>query len=131
MEAHGLDGYIVVNDSHIVIEWKTLRGRLSSVHGAPVEVIPMSRVFDVLVVPSTENRKGCLQIQMLGHPINFAQEHSWLSDVRDGRLNYVVMFNHSAKFEFHSVESFIKHRIRSLRTQDLGFREIDGIASGA
>ena len=131
MEAHGLDGYIVANDSHITIEWKTLRGRLASVHGAPVEVIPMSKVFDVLLVPSSENRKGCLQIQILGQPVNSAQEHSWLSEARDGRLNFVVMFGHSATFEFHTIESFIKHKINALRNRDFNFNAFGDIASGA
>ena len=66
MQAHGADGLIATNDTHVTITWKTLRGRMSSADGSNLEVIPISRIFEVLLIPAKEGMKGCLQFNLIG-----------------------------------------------------------------
>lgn len=131
MEAHGIDAVVGVNHSHITISWKTLRGRLASTNGAPNEVISLSRIYDVYLLPANENSKGCFQIHMIGSTTSVAPELTWLSDIREGRIDFAVMFNHGAQFQFNGVSTFIKEQIKKLRMPDLNHQNQFNIADGA
>ena len=116
MQAHGSDGNIAANDTHVTISWKTLRGRLSSVHGASLEVIPIASIFETILIPATAQKKGCIQFHIIGTPNDNHSELSWMSSLHKGRLNQTVMFTEPLQFEFQAMADHIKNRITALRT---------------
>ena len=131
MEAHGSDGDIAANDSHVTILWKTLRGRLSSKDGASLEIIPISRIFETVIVPATESRKGCIQFHIIGMPKDSGSELSWMSSLHKGQLNQTVMFTLPMQFEFQALADYIENRIKILRTQSPAIGDETHFASGA
>jgi len=131
MEAHGADGILAVNENFITITWKSLRGRLGSSHGAPTEVVPLNRIFDIFLIPATENKKGCIQIQLIGSSSNLASEHNWMQTLRDKKVNHTIMFNLQNQFEFNAIVKFVEQRVNLLRKQNISFSEDQEIANGA
>ena len=131
MEAHGTDGILAVNENFITITWKSLRGRLGSSHGAPTEVVPLNRIFDIFLIPATASRKGCVQIQLIGSSSNLKSEHNWVETLRDKKINQTIMFNLQNQFEFNAVVKFVERRISLLRTQTNYDPEGREFASGA
>ncbi len=124
MQAHGADGLIATNDTHVTITWKTLRGRMSSADGSNLEVIPISRIFEVLLIPAKEGMKGCLQFNLIGSDTSLAFEENWMSTLRKDKLNHAVLFNLPAQFEFKSLADHLQARITQLRrghSFDIGF----------
>lgn len=115
MEAHGVDGSIAANETHLTITWKTLRGRLSSHDGSNLEVIPISRIFETHLIPAKEGMKGCLQLNMIGSENSLAFEENWMSTLRKGNVNHAVLFHLPAQFQFKSMVDFIEGRITHLR----------------
>ncbi len=116
MQAHGADGNIAANDTHVTINWTTLRGRLSSVDGSNLEVIPISRIFEVLLIPAKPTMKGCLQFNLIGSERSLAFEENWMATLRKGNLNHAVLFNEAAQFEFRAITEHIQKRILQMRT---------------
>jgi len=115
MHAHGADGLIAANDTHVTINWTTLRGRLSSVDGSNLEVIPISKIYEVLLIPATSTMKGCLQFNLIGSEHSLAFEGNWMATLRKDNLNHVVLFNQPAQFEFKALTEHIQKRITLLR----------------
>ncbi|CAB4699132.1 unannotated protein [freshwater metagenome] len=115
MQAHGADGVIAANDSHITITWTTLRGRMSSLDGSNVEVVPISQIFETLLIPAKAGMKGCLQFNLIGSQSSLAFEENWMSSLRIGNLHHAVLFNHPSQFEFKALADHIKGRITHLR----------------
>ena len=131
MEAYGSDGILAVNENFITITWKSLRGRLGSAHGAPSEVIPLNRIFDIFLIPATEDKKGCVQIQLIGSSSNLSSEHNWMQTLRDKKVNQTVMFTFEHQFEFNALVKFVELRISVLRMQHFDYPENPNFASGA
>lgn len=131
MEAHGSDGNIAANDTHVTISWKTLRGRLSSVHGASLEVIPIARIFETIVIPATAKKKGCIQFHIIGNPNDDISELNWMSSLHKGRLNQTVMFTEPMQFEFQAMASHIQARITALRNMPQLHDGDSQVANGA
>ena len=98
MQAHGTDGTIAVNDSHVTIVWKTLRGRLTSLDGSNMEIVPISRIFDVVLIPATENMKGCFHLNLIGSENPLVFEENWMSSLHKSSLNHAVLFNLPSQF---------------------------------
>jgi hypothetical protein len=130
VEAYGSDGHLVANDSHVTISWKTLRGRLSSAEGASLEVIPISRIYEVILIPATDTRKGCIQLHLIGNPDSVNAEINWMSSLHKGILTHAVMFKLPEQFQFKALADHIQDRIIQLRNasprDDFG----SGLASG-
>ena len=80
----------------VTISWKTLRGRLSSINGVPKEVISLNKIYDVYLLLAKDNSKDCFQIQIIGSKATLAKKLSWLSDIREGRIDFAVMFKPEA-----------------------------------
>lgn len=115
MEALGDDGSVTVNDSHIIIEWKTLRGRLSSQGGSNLESIPISRVFEAILIPAKPEMKGCLQINLIGSENTLAFEENWMSTMNKNNLHHAVLFGAHAQFQFRAIAEHIHEKIQILR----------------
>ena len=116
MEAHGIDGLIAVNDSHVTITWKTLRGRLNSIDGSNLEVIPISRIFDTVLIPATAESKGCLQFSLIGNENVLSFEDNWMSNLRKNKTNHAVLFHLPAQFQINALRNFVHERISNLRS---------------
>lgn len=115
MEAHGVDGIVAVNETHITITWKTLRGRLSSFDGSNLEVIPLSRIFEAHLIPATASMKGCLQFNLIGGENSLAFEENWMSTLRKSNLNHAVLFHLPSQFQFRALSDHVQERITHLR----------------
>ena len=130
MEAYGSDGQIAANDSHVTISWKTLRGRLASSEGASLEVVPISRIYEAVLIPATATRKGCMQLHLIGNPESVNTEINWMSSIHKGTVTHAVMFTMPQQFQFNALVDHIQERISTLRQSspldDFG----SGLASG-
>lgn len=130
MEAYGSDGHIAANDTHVTISWKTLRGRLSSLDGTSLEIVPISRIYEAIYIPATPTRKGCLQLHLIGSPESVHTEINWMSSLHKGTLAHAVMFTLPQQFQFKALVEHIQERILQLRKstplEDFG----SGLASG-
>lgn len=115
MQAHGADGMIAANDSHVTIVWKTLRGRLTSLDGSNMEIIPIARIFDVVLIPATENMKGCFHLNLIGSENPLVFEENWMSSLRKSSLNHAVLFNLPSQFEFNALTNHVLDQIKYLR----------------
>lgn len=83
--------------------------------GASLEVIPISRIFEVDVIPATATRKGCLQLHLIGNADALSTELNWMSNLQQGQISHGVMFVESAQFEFAAMAEHIRTRIQLLR----------------
>ena len=116
MEAHGVDGIIAANDSNVTITWKTLRGRLTSIDGSNLEVIPISRIFDTVLISATAESKGCLQFFLIGNESLLKFEDNWMSNLRKNKTNHAVLFNLHSQFQINALRNHVHERIRYLRS---------------
>lgn len=130
VQAYGTDGHIVANDSHVTISWKTLRGRLSSSEGGSLEVIPISRIYEAILIPATETRKGCIQLHLIGNPKSVNTEINWMSSLHRGVLTHAVMFKMPEQFQFKALAEHIQERVLHLRKRPPLDEYGSGIASG-
>ena len=130
VEAYGTDGHIVANDSHVTISWKTLRGRLSSSEGGSLEVIPISRIYEAILIPATESRKGCIQLHLIGNPESVNTEINWMSSLHKGVLTHAVMYKIPEQFQFKALADHIQERVLHLRKLSPLDEFGSGIASG-
>lgn len=124
VEAYGSDGDIVTSDTHITISWKTLRGRLATPDAAAFEILPISSIYDVSIIPATSTRNGCLQLHLIGNPSSISREHNWISNLHAGKITHGVMFNLSAQFQFKALADHIQRQIyflsKNRTNQDFG-----------
>ena len=110
MEAQGSDAILRVDDSNLTIVWTSLRGRLGSITGADLEVIPLSKIFDHALVPASENKKGCFQLRTLmsGNPANPIHTYeNWLEPLARKEISYAVLFNNSQHLSFVSFSNYL------------------------
>ena len=119
MEAYGSDGDIVASDTHLSISWKSLRGRLSSTTGAPIEVVAISDIYEVTLMSASDQHKGCLQLHLYGNPSNMEMRVNWMSNLHLGILTHVVTFESPAQFQFNALASHIQNRINILKSNRL------------
>jgi hypothetical protein len=129
MEAFGSDGSIVANDTHVTISWTSLRGRLSSPDGTAFETIPISKIYEVSVIPATSSRKGCLQLHLVGNTASMSTELNWMSNLHQGTLTHGVMFTLPAQFQFKALADHIQRRMYFLNKNRLGEGFNKGVAS--
>lgn len=109
MEIRGEDGILKINERMLTIFWTSLRGRLLASNGANIEVIPIRRIFDVILVPANSVRKGCFQVRLLGNrsslqPINMGLNMS--NGLLRGEISHCVLFTevHQPAFQKFEVE---------------------------
>jgi hypothetical protein len=107
MEVRGEDGILKINERMLTIFWTSLRGRLLASNGANIEVIPISKVFDVILVPASSVRKGCFQVRLLGHkgslqPINMGLNMS--NSLMRGEISHCVLFTEVHQPSFRKFE---------------------------
>ena len=112
MYAYGSDGDIAASDTHLTIYWKTLRGRLASAAGTPIEVVPISKIDEITLIPSSETQKGCLQLHLHGNTRIEGEQLNWMSHLRDGILTHVVTFTLPAQFEFNALAKHLEAKIK-------------------
>jgi len=129
MEAFGSDGDIVANDSHVTISWKSLRGRLSAPNGAAFEIIPISEIYEVSIIPATSTQKGCLQLHLLGNATSVSTELNWMSNLHEGTVTHGVMFNLPEQFQFSSLTEHIRRRMYFLGKNRLAEEFGTGLSS--
>ena len=116
MEAQGADGIIAANETHVTITWKTLRGRLSSIDGSNLEVIPISRIFDTVLIPATPGSKGCLQFSLIGNENPLTFEENWMSNLRKNKTTHAVLFHLPSQFQINALRTIVHERISYLRS---------------
>ena len=111
MLASGIDGEIFANNTHLTILWKTLRGRLSNVYGSSLEVIELSKIGDITLIPASNEMRGCFQLHLVGKKSVSSSDVSWMADLHQKIISHGIMFDMQSQFEFQSLTKHVTKRL--------------------
>lgn len=111
MRASGIDGEIVANDTHLTIIWKSLRGRLSNIYGSSLEIIELSKILDITLIPASPEMRGCLQLHLVRKNKVTPSEFSWMTDLHQKVISHGIMFDIQSQFEFYALTNHVSKRI--------------------
>lgn len=119
MEVSGVDGLLKLDKTTLTILWTSLSGRVRN-SGAELEVIPLEKIFDHLLIPSSPMNLGSLQIRLLGagtalNPLN--RDSQMLTSISESVILHSIMFHESSFLHFMSFEKELGRRVVNARTK--------------